>query len=80
MPSVIAIIIGVLMIVYANPVAETDRSLLRRLPMMTLIYRLLVVLVTLLVVLELFSQKDLKAQATAAFVLIPFVLRVLMIA
>ena len=48
--------------------------------MMTLIYRLLVVLVTLLVVLELFSQKDLKAQVTAAFVLIPFVLRALMIA
>ncbi|MCX5839273.1 MAG: hypothetical protein NTW71_12275 [Deltaproteobacteria bacterium] len=48
--------------------------------MMTLIYRLLVVLVTLLVVLELFSQKDLKTQATAAFVLIPFVLRALMIA
>ena len=48
--------------------------------MMTLIYRLLVVLVTLLVVRELFSQKDLKTQATAAFVLIPFVLRALMIA
>ena len=48
--------------------------------MMTLIYRLLVVLVTLLVVLELFSQKDLKTQVTAAFVLIPFVLRALMIA
>jgi hypothetical protein len=51
-----------------------------RKPMMTLIYRLLVVLVTLLVVLELFSQKDLKSQATAALVLIPFVLRALMIA
>jgi len=48
--------------------------------MMTLIYRLLVVVVTLLVVLELFSQKDLKSQATTALVLIPFVLRALMIA
>jgi len=45
----------------------------------TLVYRLLVVFVTLLVALELFSQKDLKAQATAAFVLIPFILRALMI-
>jgi hypothetical protein len=51
-----------------------------RKPMMTLIYRLLVVVLTLLVVLELFSQKDLKSQATAALVLIPFVLRALMIA
>jgi hypothetical protein len=48
--------------------------------MMTLIYRLLVVAVTLLVVLELFSQKDLKSQATAAFVLVPLILRALMIA
>jgi hypothetical protein len=48
--------------------------------MMTLIYRLLVVTVTLLVVLELFSQKDLKSQATAAFVLVPLILRALMIA
>ena len=48
--------------------------------MMTLIYRLLVVVVTLLVVLELFSQKDLKSQTTAALVLIPLVLRALMIA
>lgn len=47
--------------------------------MITLIYRLLVVLVVLLVTLELFRQKDLKAQATAAFVLIPFILRALMI-
>jgi hypothetical protein len=48
--------------------------------MMTLIYRFLVIAVTLLVVRELFSQKDLKSQATAALVLIPFVLRALMIA
>lgn len=47
--------------------------------MMTVIYRLLLIVVILLVVLELFRQKDLKAQATAAFVLIPFLLRALMI-
>jgi len=48
--------------------------------MITFVYRLLVVLVALLVLVELFSQKDLKAQATAAVVLIPLVLRALMIA
>jgi len=47
--------------------------------MITIIYRLLVVFVTVLVTVELFAQKDLKAQATAAFVLIPFILRALMI-
>lgn len=47
--------------------------------LMTWIYRLLVVGVTALIVLELFRQKDLKTQATAAFVLIPFVLRALML-
>lgn len=46
---------------------------------MTLIYRLLVMSVVLLVTLELFSQRDLKAQATAALVLIPFILRALML-
>ena len=34
---------------------------------------------TVLLVLELFRQKELKTQATAAFVLIPFVLRALML-
>ena len=47
---------------------------------MTLIYRLIVVLLAALVVWELFGQKDLKSQATAAFVLIPLVMRALMIA
>jgi hypothetical protein len=46
---------------------------------MTWVYRLLVVGVTVLLVAELFRQKDLKTQATAAFVLIPFVLRALML-
>jgi hypothetical protein len=47
--------------------------------LMTWIYRLLVAGVTVLLVLELFRQKDLKTQATAAFVMIPFVLRTLML-
>jgi hypothetical protein len=47
--------------------------------MMTWVYRLLVVGVTVLLVMELFRQKGLKTQATAAFVLIPFVLRALML-
>jgi len=47
--------------------------------LMTWVYRLLVVGVTMLLVVELFRQKDLKTQATAAFVLIPFVLRALML-
>ncbi len=47
--------------------------------LMTWIYRLLVVGVTALIAVELFRQKDLKTQATAAFVLIPFILRALML-
>lgn len=47
---------------------------------MTLIYRLIVALLAVLVVWELFDQTDLKSQATAAFVLIPLVMRALMIA
>lgn len=47
---------------------------------MTLIYRLIVALMVILVVCELFYQKDIKAQATAAFVLIPLIMRTLMIA
>ena len=48
--------------------------------MITIVYRFLVILVALLVLIELFSQKDWKAQATAALVLIPLILRALMIA
>lgn len=47
---------------------------------MTAIYRLIVILIAVLVVWELFDQKDLKSQATAAFVLIPLIMRALMIA
>lgn len=48
--------------------------------MMTLVYRFLAVFIIVLVTLDLFTQKDLKTQATAAFVLTPFILRALMIA
>ena len=47
---------------------------------MTFIYRLIVILMTALVIWELFNQRELKAQATAAFVLIPLIMRALMIA
>jgi hypothetical protein len=56
LPSLIAILIGVLLIVYANPMAKLMK-VVRRKPMMTLIYRLLVVLVTLLVVWSFSARK-----------------------
>jgi hypothetical protein len=46
---------------------------------MTLVYRLIVVLATVLVLSELFSQKSLKLKVNAALVLVPLVLRALMI-
>lgn len=48
--------------------------------MITWIYRLIVVLVTVFVVMELFSQQSLKLKLNAALVLIPLLLRALMIA
>ena len=47
---------------------------------MTIIYRMILLLAIALIVMELFRQKELKLQANAAWVLIPFVLRVLMLA
>ena len=47
---------------------------------MTLVYRLILLAAIVLIVLELFRQKDLKLQANAAWVLIPFILRLLMLA
>lgn len=47
---------------------------------MTLIYRLIVCLAAVLVICELFAQNNLKSQATAAFVLLPLLMRALMIA
>ena len=47
---------------------------------MTIIYRMILLLAIALIIMELFQQKELKFQANAAWVLIPFVLRVLMLA
>lgn len=47
---------------------------------MTIVYRMILLLAIALIVMELFRQKELKLQANAAWVLIPFVLRVLMLA
>lgn len=47
---------------------------------MTVVYRLILLLAIVLIVMELFRQKDLKLQANAAWVLIPFILRALMLA
>lgn len=48
--------------------------------MMTIIYRLILLAAIVLIVLELFRQKELKLQINAAWVLVPFILRALMLA
>jgi hypothetical protein len=48
--------------------------------LITLVYRLIVVLAAVLVLGELFSQRSLKLKLNAALVLIPLILRALMIA
>lgn len=47
--------------------------------MLTICYRLITAAVAALVVLELFSQRDMKLKANAAIVIIPLVMRALMI-
>lgn len=47
--------------------------------MLTIIYQIILAFVILLIVDELFSQKKILAQMTAAFALIPFILRLFMI-
>ncbi len=47
--------------------------------MITLVYRLIVILIAALVAWELWRQTDIKAQATAALVLIPLLLRAAML-
>ena len=47
--------------------------------MLTILYRLIAAAAAALVVVELFSQKDLKLKVNAAIVVIPLVLRALMI-
>ena len=48
--------------------------------MITIIYRLIVVLALVFVVAELFTQKKAKLKFNAALILIPLALRALMIA
>jgi hypothetical protein len=48
--------------------------------MITLVYRLIVVLTIVLVLAELFGQRDIKLKLNAALILIPLFLRALMIA
>lgn len=47
--------------------------------MLTIVYQILLAVVIILITGELFSQKKLLAQATAAMALIPFALRLFMI-
>lgn len=48
--------------------------------MMTLVYRLILVICIGLILSELFREKEMKFQINAAWVLIPFILRALMLA
>lgn len=48
--------------------------------MMTIIYRLILLAAALLIVREIFRETELKMQANAAWILIPFILRALMLA
>jgi hypothetical protein len=48
--------------------------------MITIIYRLIVLLAIALVVAELFTQKSARLKLNAALILVPLFLRVLMIA
>ncbi len=47
--------------------------------MLTILYQAMLAVVVILITAELFSQKKLLAQATAAMALIPFALRLFMI-
>ena len=47
--------------------------------MLTILYQILLAAVIVLITAELFTQKKLLAQMTAAFALMPFVLRLFMI-
>jgi hypothetical protein len=48
--------------------------------MITVIYRVIVLLAVILVLAEIFSQRSLRLKINAALVLVPLVLRALMIA
>lgn len=48
--------------------------------MMTIVYRLILLASAVLIAREIFRETELKMQANAAWVLIPFILRALMLA
>jgi len=48
--------------------------------MMTIVYRLILVVAIALIVRGIFREKELKMQVNAAWVLVPFILRALMLA
>ena len=48
--------------------------------MMTIVYRLILIAAILLIVLQMIKEKEYKVQVNAAWVLIPFILRALMLA
>ncbi len=47
--------------------------------MLTLIYRLIIVFVTILVIRDMFQEEDGWNQLTGSMVIVPFILRLLMI-
>ncbi len=47
--------------------------------MMKLVYQLIIAIISVLLVWELFTQKDVKVQIMAAMTLIPFILRLMMV-
>lgn len=46
---------------------------------MKLVYQLIIAFISVLLVWELFTQKDIKTQVMAAMTLIPFILRLFMV-
>lgn len=47
--------------------------------MLTLIYRLMILFITILIIRDMFKEEDSWNQVTGAIVIIPFILRMLMI-
>ena len=47
--------------------------------MITVVYQLIVALAIVIIIWEMFEQKDIKMQVNAAIVLVPLILRMLMV-
>jgi len=47
--------------------------------MLTIIYRLIILFITILIVWDIFKEKNFWSQLTGAIVIIPFILRISMI-